>query len=138
MYYKKSEEEIENIIKYIKIVFIIFLFISITKIENKINDIKTYGIKPKIRNNDIHFDNNNNNYNYLNEGISNENDIKYDMNNYINNYVNNKEIKNNMTIKERKELEREEYKQFLNTKIMPKDKNSPLIEKEKKDILKKI
>ena len=138
MYYKKSEEEIEDIITYIKIVFIIFLFISITKIENKINDIKTYGIKPKIRNNDIHFDNNNNNYNYLNEGISNENDIKYDMNNYINNYVNNKEIKNNMTIKERKELEREEYKQFLNTKIMPKDKNSPLIEKEKKDILKKF
>ena len=136
MFYKKSEEEIEDIITYIKIVFIIFLFISITKIENKINEIKTFGIKPKIRNNDVNFDNNN--YNDLNEDISNENDIKYDMNNYINNDMNNGEIKNNMTIKERKELEIEEYKQFLNTKIMPKDKNSPLIKKEKKDILKKF
>ena len=133
MFYTNSEEEIEDTITYFKLLMIIIIFICIGKIENKNNEIKKYGMLPRIRNN-------------LNEEI---NDINSENNYsiYHNNYIYNHDMTNNNNkitkeeIEDKKEKEIQEYEIFSNLKnidINPHDKNDTLIQKEKQYILKKF
>ncbi len=125
--FKKSEEEEDEeneISNYLKILFLIIFIVSISMIkntktatENNVNEIINEKINENINENfDDHF----------NEPYINENQIENK----------NENINRNVSIKKKKKEEIKLYKQFLKYKDRPKSRNSPLIIKEKKAILK--
>ena len=127
--FQKSEEEDDdnNISNYLKILFLILFIIGIIKTnENK-------GVIFQI--------NFNNNINDIDENVNVNEDMNRNMNDYINeNEIenineNNNKINKNISIKEKKIKEIEEYKAFLKNKDKPKSKNHILIDNERNSIL---
>ena len=103
-FFIQGEEDENNFINYLKIVFLVLFIVAIIKIKNnEFGSIKQEQSSPFI-------------YEDKNEEI----------------------IKNNMTIKERKEKEKNDYKEFKNLKDKPKNLHDPLIKEERKAILKKF